>query len=158
MSGGVKFSNFVNGGLPVAGDRVVGLRTINGTVQNTIFNFNSSGFAIDINQVAHGFVVGNIIRLNGAVYILAQADNATDANVIGIVSAVEDADNFQIQLGGYITGLAGLVAGSTYFLDPAVAGAMTTVEPVALGQIRKPVFIAASATAGFWFNYNGQQL
>ncbi len=154
MSGGVKFSQFEIGGLPIAGDQVVGLRDN----VNTIFNVESATSSITINQVGHGFVLGNILRLNAAIYVLAQADNATDANVVGIVSSVADANNFQLQLGGYVINLVGLTAGSVYFLDPAVAGAMTTVEPVAVGEIRKPVFIAATTTAGFWLNYNGQQL
>ncbi len=88
----------------------------------------------------------------------AQADSAANADVVGIVSSVADADNFELQLGGYVINLAGLTAGDVYFLDPAVPGAMTTVAPVAVGEIRKPVFIAATTTAGFWLNYNGQQL
>lgn len=154
MTAGVKFSQFTVGGSAIAGDQVVGLR---GGV-NTIFNINAASSSIQITQAVHGFAVGNILRLNGATYVLAKADNATDANVVGIVSSIIDANTFELQLGGYVIALAGLVAGSVYFLDPGVAGGMTTVEPVAVGQIRKPVFIAATTTTGFWLNYNGQQL
>ncbi len=154
-----KFSQFNVGNAPVAGDQFVGLRA----GLNTIFTFPGAGGGVvglsrQINQGAHGFVVGDVLRLNGAVYDLAQADAAIHADVVGIVIAVVDAANFIIQFGGYVVGLAALVAGTTYFLSAAAPGQMTAVAPVAAGQIRKPLFIADSATTGYWLNYNGQQL
>lgn len=155
---GVKFSQFVNGGPTAAGDEVVGIR--NGI--NTRFDAPIQGAAIflsrNIIQAAHGFVVGNILRLNGAVYVLAQADAAGNSDVIGIVTGIVSANEFTLQFGGYLVGLVGLIAGNVYFLSAAAAGTMTNVAPVVPGQVRKPLFIADSATTGYWFNYNGQVL
>jgi hypothetical protein len=153
---GVKFDQFLDGGVPQAGDQAVGLR--NG--QNYRFDISSiGGFSIskEFTQVAHGFSIGEILRLNGAVFVLAQADMAANADVVGIVSAVTDADNFVLLFGGFVENLIPvLAAGTVYFLDAAVAGAMTAVPPAVIGQVRKPLLIAYSTSTGFWLNYNGQ--
>lgn len=157
---GVKFDQFLDGGTPVAGDQAVGLR--NG--QNYRFDIssvnNGSTISKAFHQIAHGFVIGNILRFNNAgLFVLAQADNAADADVVGIVSAVDDADNFVLLFGGFVTNLVPvLVAGSVYYLSPTAAGAMTAVAPVTPGQIFKPLLIAYSTSTGFWLNYQGQQL
>src|SRR6266566_1712960 len=83
-----------------------------------------------ISQTAHGFVVGNVVRLSGSSFTLAKADNATDAEVIGIVSGVLDANTFILVTLGKIGGLTGLIAGTTYFLSSTTAGALTDTEPI----------------------------
>jgi len=120
---------------------------------------STTEFTVSVNQVAHGFIVGNIIRCTGTnTYTKAEADSGAHASgVVGIVSIVTDADNFIYQFSGVVTlGGAGLTPGSGYFLDPAVAGGYTAVEPVTVGQISKSVFIALSATTALWLNYPGQ--
>jgi hypothetical protein len=155
---GVKFTQFVVGGDQVLGDRIVGVR--NG--MNTIFNANTgnaNGFARTINLVGHGFAVGQIIALNNAgVYVLAQANAAANANVVGIVSMVIDANNFMLTFGGYMTFLVGAVPGDVYFLSALAAGVVTNVAPVAPGDIRKVLYVTDSPTSGYWLNYIGQQL
>lgn len=108
-----------------------------------------------VSQTAHGFTVGELVRYNGTQYVLAEADVAADADVDGIVSAVADANDFTIQIAGYVTGLAGLAAGTDYFLSPTTPGALTAVEPSTAGQVSKPVFHADSATTGFLLNMRG---
>ena len=62
-------------------------------------------------QTAHGLVAGNVIRYNGTDYVKAQADSPANAeNVVGIVSAVVDANTFRI-------GLPGFPAGSSFLLE-----------------------------------------
>lgn len=111
-----------------------------------------------MNQTGHGLSVGNVIRFNGTSYVKAQADSAANAEVIGIVTAVADADNFTYATGGPITGLSGLTAGTVYFLSPTSAGALTATEPSADGQVSKPLLDATSTTAGVFFNYRGEVL
>ncbi len=155
---GVKFDQFLDGGTPIAGDEVVGLRNGN----NYRFDFSSfNGYSLskEFMQAAHGFVIGQILRLNGAVFVLAQADSAANADVVGIVAAVTDVNNFVLQFGGFVQNLTPvLVSGTDYYLDPAVAGAMTATAPTTPGQIFKPLLIAYSTSTGFWLNYQGQQL
>jgi hypothetical protein len=153
---GVKFDQFLNGGTPQAGDEAVGLR--NG--QNYRFDIsgiNGAVLAKEFTQAAHGFAIGEILRLNAGVFVLAQADAAANADVVGIVAAVIDVNTFLLQFGGFVQNLIPvLVAGTAYFLDAATAGAMTAVPPAVVGQIRKPLLIAYSTTTGFWLNYQGQ--
>lgn len=110
-------------------------------------------------DTAHGFAVGTIVRLNGTDYVKSQANNAVNGEVVGMVAGIDDANHFRICPGGRVTGLPaglGLVAGSVYFLSPTTAGAMTLVEPSALGQVTKPVFIADGPTSGYFINMRGQ--
>lgn len=109
-----------------------------------------------ITQVAHGFSVGQaLIMAGGQDYGLAQANSNGNAATVGMVSVVIDANNFVLATGGYVSGLSGLSAGASYFLSPTTPGALTNVEPTAVGQISKPLFIATSTTAGYLFNMRG---
>lgn len=109
-----------------------------------------------VNQASHGFSVGNWLKLTGVdSYALAKADSAADAEVAGLVSSVIDSNNFVVAEEGLVTGLSGLTADTVYFLDPSTAGAMTTTEPSALGQVTKPIFQAISTTSGYVRNVRG---
>lgn len=119
-------------------------------VQSTI------SMTLAVNQVAHGLTVGEIVRCTGTnTYGLAKGDTAANAEVIGIVSAVADANDFTLLYGGLITGLVGLTAGLAYYLSPTVAGAYTSTKPTTSGQVIKPVFIAISSTSAIWTNLLG---
>jgi len=117
-----------------------------------------SGVALEstITQAAHGFSVGQLVYLVGATYTLALADDAVSAEVVGIVSAVADANTFTLTTSGLVTGLSGLTAGTVYFLSPTVAGALTSTQPTTDGQVVKPVFVADSTTTGYFINYRGE--
>lgn len=108
-----------------------------------------------VNQASHGFSVGNIVYFNGTSYAKAQANSDTTSEVLGIVSSVVDANNFYVVMGGYITGLSGLVAGTTYYLSDSSAGALTATAPTTVGYISKPVFVADSTTSGYFHNMRG---
>lgn len=111
---------------------------------------------ISITQTAHGLAVGNIVRFDGAAYVKAKADSAADAEVVGIVTAVADSDHFTLAVGGPVSGLSALTAGTVYFLDPVTAGALTATEPTGAGQVSKPLLVADSATTGYFVNYRGE--
>lgn len=111
-----------------------------------------------INQSSHGFVVGDVLKHNSTIYAKARADSAANAEVVGIVSAVADVDNFTLTFGGYISSLSSLTAGTVYFLDPATAGAYTSTEPSTEGQISKPLFVAVSATECIILNMRGAEI
>lgn len=102
-----------------------------------------------VNQVGHGFVVGDIgkaLYLNGGTYAFAQANAANTAEVVGVLSRVIDSDNFEITLSGEITGLTGLTAGGVYFLSATTPGVLTLTETTTVGQVSVPVGIASSTT------------
>lgn len=109
-----------------------------------------------ITQNSHGFAVKDVVRLNGTdTYTKAKADSAADAEVVGIVSVVTDANTFTLVTEGQITGLSSLTANTVYYLDPTTAGALTATEPTTSGQVSKPILIAYSTTAGYFFNFRG---
>jgi hypothetical protein len=112
---------------------------------------------VDINQVAHGLSVGNVVRCSGSnAYSKSQADSAANAEVCGYVSVRTDADNFTMVLGGLITtGLVGLTAGDIMYLDPTTAGALTDTKPTTPGQVVIPILQVTTSTTGIWLNKIG---
>ena len=114
---------------------------------------------LSIAQVGHGLAVGDIIRTSGtSTYTKAQANSAANAEVVGIVSAVADADNFTLHFGGKITTLAGLTANTVYYLSAATAGLLTSTPPTANTQISKPILLTDTTTSGYFFNFRGIQI
>lgn len=105
------------------------------------------GSSTTITQTGHGLAVGDVVRVNGSGnYVLAQADSEANAEALGFVSEVVDANTFVLLQAGLLeAGLAGLTAGTVYYLDPSTAGEITATEPA----ISKPVLVAASATTGW---------
>jgi hypothetical protein len=120
---------------------------------------NSTGVSKDIHQHSHGFVVGDVLYLNGTTYTKAIANAVATAEVVGMVSAVAAGDNdFTLSGGGYISGLTGLTAGTIYFLSPSTVGTITATEPTTIGQVSKPVLITDTTTSGYLFNMRGMLL
>lgn len=115
------------------------------------------GMTKDVTQASHGFSVGDVVYYTGSVYALADASTEATAEVVGIVSAVDGTDDFTITMGGHVTGLSGLTAGSVYFLSET-AGDLTATEPTTTGVISKPLLIADSTTSGYFFNMRGQEV
>ena len=109
-----------------------------------------------ITQTAHGFAVGDVLYLNGTIYTKAIASSVVTAEAVGIVSSITDANTFVMITSGQVTGLSGLTAGTVYFLSPSVAGALTATQPVTIGQVVKPLFVASSTTAGYFINFRGE--
>ena len=111
-----------------------------------------------INQANHGFVGGNVVYLVGGLYTLALATSIITAEAVGIVTTVIDADNFNLTSVGYCTGLSGFGAGTVYFLSDLSAGALTATETTTSGNISKPLFVADSASSGYFINFRGKIL
>lgn len=104
-----------------------------------------------VSQTAHGFSVTDILKFAGGAYAKAQANNLANSQVVGMVAAIVSANEFMLVYGGYVTGLSGLVTNATYYLSPSVAGLLTTTEPTTAGQVSRPLFIATSASEGYFF-------
>lgn len=100
-----------------------------------------------VTQGSHGFVLGDVLYLNGSTYAKAIASAANTAEVVGVVSRVLDSSTFDLTLSGEVTGLSGLTAGEVYFLSPSSAGGLTITEPSTIGQVSVPVGIASSTTS-----------
>lgn len=105
------------------------------------------GGTIDtITQASHGFVVGDVLYLNGATYAKAIATSSAAAEVVGVVSKVTSINQFELTLSGEVSGLTGLTAGGVYFLSAATAGLATLTEPSVIGQVSAPIGVASSTT------------
>lgn len=108
-----------------------------------------------VNQSSHGFSVGDVLRLSSTTYVKAQADSAANAEVVGIVSEVDDSNNFTLTTHGRITGLSSLTAGTVYYLSESSAGDLTSTEPSGATDISKPILVADTTTSGYLINYRG---
>jgi hypothetical protein len=114
---------------------------------------NAAATGLEFYTTAHGFSVGNVVRIDGEdTYLKAQADNLTNSqDTVGMVSAVADANNFTLTMYGLITGLSGFTPGTLYYLDASTAGALTATAPA----LAKPVFVSIDATSGYVINQLG---
>jgi len=101
---------------------------------------------LSVSQTDHGLAVGNPVRHNGTSYVKAQANGVAQAEVLGVVSAVADADNFIVTLpGNVVAGLSGLTAGSVGFLSSVTAGEVLETDAPD-GTVSKPVWVALTST------------
>ena len=119
----------------------------------------SDRLILNVPQVAHGFVGGEWVYNNAGVYTAAIATSAAAAEVVGVVSAVADVDNFTLQMSGYTTSQAGLTANTVYFLSATAAGALQTAVPEVVGQVAKPLLVTDKGvpgeTSGIMLTYRG---
>lgn len=109
----------------------------------------------EINQTSHGFILGDYIGWSGGTYNKAVADGNYDGEFVGLITEVVDSNNFKVTYAGYISGLTGLSASTTYWLSPTVDGEITTTEPNTNGQIAKPILFADSTTSAWILSYPG---
>lgn len=116
-----------------------------------------------VHQVAHGFVVGDVVNFDGGVppWELAKADNILDSQGCMMVSFIIDTDNFVVTQTGHVLNITDpsirpLNVGVQYYLSPTLAGAMTITRPSTAGQYILPCFVADTTTSGYFFGGTGQ--
>lgn len=103
--------------------------------------YNSS--SLRVYTATHGFAVGDVLYYTGSAWAKAKAD-ATSTLADGVVSYVVDSNNFVLHMSGYVDGLSGLSAGSTYYLSAATAGAITTTAPSNAQKVLKAISTTAA--------------
>jgi hypothetical protein len=125
----------------------------------TALQFTANALYQAVNQTANGFAIGQIVRFDGATWDLAQADTLAHSESVGMVSYIDSPDTFRVTQAGFVTGITTgpYVPGDLYYLDTAIAGNIVTTRPSTVGQVIIPLFIAFTATSGFFFN-NGAQI
>lgn len=115
-----------------------------------------------VNQTAHGFVPGDVLRVStagggGAIsYALAVANTLGNSQVAGIVVAnpAPTVNQFTLQFAGYNTGSVTvdylgnpILGGNIYYLSATTPGKLTNVNPVGPGVFSKPVYLAERGIA-----------
>lgn len=124
------------------------LTAFEGYAANAWSAIGGGGTVDKVTQASHAFAVRDVLYINASgVYVKALATAANTAEVVGVVSRVVDANNFEITLSGEITGLTGLTAGGVYFLSDATAGLATLTEPTTVGYVSVPIGVASSTTS-----------
>ena len=130
-------------------------------MSHSALQLNTNALYQAVNQTAHGFSLGEVVRFNGTDFVLAANTSEANAAVVGVVSTVVNANQFYLTQEGFIAGLTtapteggAYVAGTLYYLS-AVAGELTSVKPSAVGTVEFPCFIAYTATSGFFFSSGG---
>lgn len=112
-----------------------------------------------VEDIAHGFSVGNVLRWDGAAWQLAQANSEANAEVVGITTNIADVDHFFISQMGHVSNIptsafdpvAPATPGEIYYLSPTAPGKLTATKPTAVGQVELPCFIAYGADNGYFF-------
>lgn len=118
---------------------------------------NTNALYQAVNQVAHGFSVGSVVRWNGTAFVLANNSSILNAGGIVMVSTVVNTDQFYVTQDGFVSGLTtapseggAYTPGTTYYLS-ATSGLMTAVKPTTVGRVLVACYEAYSATSGFFF-------
>jgi len=125
---------------------------------NLIFCALIDSFAatkLDVLQIAHGFSVSEWVYNNAGVYTKAIATGNATSNVVGVVSEVDNLNNFVLQVSGLNSfttwsqngGFAPLDGNSQYYLSTSTAGALTTTEPNA-PNFSKPLLQSHTTLVG----------
>jgi len=148
-AGEINFATGYLGGLPM--QQVVDAVINNDTPRRVVQ---------DVIQTTHGFATGDVIRMGTTgFYFKALADNVNNAEAIGVVSTVDDANTFHYTTHGLVENLASdIVQGQVFYLDPVTSGLLTGTEPDVVGQISKPVLLGTSTGVGVLLNYRGAEV
>lgn len=136
--------------------KLVGLDVEDDPVNNaTIIYASPSALVKDITQVGHNFNIGEWIVRLPARFALGKADLEATSDIVGMVVEIVSPDIFRVAISGHVSGLVGLVDGTTYFLSDVVPGRIFDSPPTLAGHVNKPVFVADSSTSGYVINYRG---
>lgn len=123
--------------------------------------FGGGASVVTVEQVGHNLSLGDVIKSDGTdnSYEKAQADSRANAEVVGIVSEIVNADNFRYTAEGLVNYAPAYAAGTVVWLDPATAGALTDTEPTGIGQVSKPLgVVVANGSKMVFSNWRGFEI
>tara|TARA_Y100000593_G_scaffold90859_1_gene178232 strand:- start:4928 stop:7279 length:2352 start_codon:yes stop_codon:yes gene_type:complete len=118
-------------------------------------NSGNAGIKKTVRQI-NTFAVGDVVRMDGANYVLAKADTAINAEVVGVIESC-NSNTFVVVFAGEIN-FGGNVAtgnGTTWFLSPTDAGKVQSSVPSNTGTITKTVYIGTDNDRAIVVNYLG---
>ena len=118
--------------------------------------FTENRMVISVTHTSHGFDSGDLGKpmrssgVNGR-FVVAQADSATNAEVVGVLTSVEDANNYTITSTGIVDVAEAIpdaaTAGQVLFVAEADDTVLTATEPTAVGAVSKPVAVIIEQNA-----------
>lgn len=126
----------------IAGENISIVSTgIDSGTGDVTISANISLSRIKITQAAHLLSTGNIVKVNtNGLYKKAQADTLVNAEVVGYVDQVIDANTFYLVTQGIVTGgVPSATPGTVIYLSPDTLGGIVATEPTVTGQISKPI-------------------
>lgn len=95
---------------------------------------------------ATGLAVGNLVRISAANTVLpADASVAGTMPCVGMIHNIPGPNLVDVTIVGKVVGLAGLSAGTEYYVDTS-AGGYTAVVPSGAGEVLQRIGIALNAT------------
>lgn len=107
-----------------------------------------------VTQTAHGFVVGDVIKVSGTnTFAKAQGNNEINSEAVGIVTTLVSANSFKYISSAIQLSIAPIgTPGSAVWLDPSVAGGMTTTKPSTIGQVARALGTIIESGAKMYFD------
>jgi len=146
----------------IAGENISIVSTgIDSGTGDVTISANISLSRIKITQAAHLLSTGNVVKVDiNGLYKKAQANNSANAEVVGYVDQVIDANTFYLVTQGIVTGgVPPADPGTVIYLSPSVAGGMVMLEPTAVGQISKPIGVILEEESKMLFvNMRGYEI
>ena len=105
-----------------------------------------------INQIGHGFALGQQIYFDNALWQLAQADNVATAKT-GVVTGIRGVDDFTLTYYGAASWAGhALTVGVDYYLSTTVAGGLQTAVPTLLNEIGQKALKATGTDTVFVYD------
>jgi microcystin-dependent protein len=130
-----------------------------------IFNISAGSSGSDGRSIrltysvpGHSLGTGNAVLFNPSGGLsAARADDIATSNTLGIVESYNGNDvvvvyQGVINISGSVSNLTPLATGSVYYLDPTIAGGLTTTETTNTSYTIHPMMVATSASRGVVIN------
>jgi hypothetical protein len=142
------------------------MEVLNGTTYGAqpFVNIRNGANRKRVAQTAHGLSFGTPVYVNsGGAYIAADCNSESTAEVVGVVSNLVDANNFEVTFIGEIfgnfsnallSGASTLSTGAVYYLSTS-AGKLNLTPSKASGTVHKAVFVATSTTSALVIPFTG---
>lgn len=109
-------------------------------------------------QVSHGFSVGEVVRHNGTIFVLALADSAANAEAVGIIEAATVNDFDVVYQGRIDISTLGYGTDEVLFLSDVTPGLLISTPPGSAGSVIKAMLLTADAVDGIVTGYVGVQI
>lgn len=115
----------------------------------------------NIVQTAHGFTSGQVVRHNGTLFVLAQADTPANAESVGVIESFSVNEFFLVYQGKIDISALGppfTTPDQVLFLSDTTPGGLSITPPSTAGTVIKPMLLTTDGMDGVVTGYNGTQI